>query len=198
MSIQYVTRRFVCLAGGLALAGSLQAAPISCNVDPTINYMQIDDSEASACLASGTGNLTGNPGNDLFLNSLAGEDYGIVGKSDEPNLFNISYTSIGDGTGGWSFDSSFWDLYSSAALGFKFGTGNTPDEWFVFSLQDGVSAGSWAFFHGSGFDKQTGGGLSHINLYFKDAVAVPEPGTLALLGLGITGLVAVRRKKAAN
>jgi len=181
---------------GLFLAAHhAQASVIACNVDPTINYMEMSTVEATACLDSGTGNLSGQNHNDLFINNgTTGTGYMSAGKSDEgPNLFNISYTQSGN-SGTWNFDSSFWSQYSDAALGFKFGTGNTPDEWFVFSLADGISSGSWDFFQGSSFNKQNGGGLSHMNLYYKDEVRVPEPGTLGLLGLGIISLMTVRRR----
>lgn len=175
---------------------AIHGAEISCNTNPDINYMKMSDTQANACLDSGSGNLTGQNHNDLFINNgSTGDGYFSAGKfpdETDPNPFNINYTQDGS-TGTWSFDSSFWDSYANAALGFKFGTGNQPDEWFVFSLVNGVSSGSWAFFQGESF-KPRGGGLSHVNLYFKDAVSVPEPGTLGLLGLGILGLLTVRRK----
>ena len=37
--------------------------------------------------------------------------------------------------------------------------------------------------------------LSHFSLYVKDMVSVPAPGALALMGLGLLGLVAARRRK---
>ncbi|HET8850154.1 MAG TPA: PEP-CTERM sorting domain-containing protein [Marinobacter sp.] len=181
----------------LLAAQAAQGAVISCNTDPNINYMQMSTSEASACLDSGVGNLTGANDNDLFINNDGtGDGYLSAGKTpdeDDPNPFNITYTKDGS-TGTWSFDSSFWDSYASAALGFKFGTGNQADEWFVFSLVDGVSSGSWAFFQGEDSDKEKRGGLSHVNLYYKDTVSVTEPGTLGLMGLGLLGLLTLRRK----
>ncbi|PPI79038.1 PEP-CTERM sorting domain-containing protein [Marinobacter flavimaris] len=178
---------------GLMFSVSAHSALISCNTDPTINYMQISDTQASACLASGVGNLNGNPASDLFLTG-AGSDYELASKSDSSNPYNLSY---GSDPNTWEFDSNFWNDYSEAALGFKFGTGNQPDEWFVFSLQSLVSSGQWSFITGSDI-RPTGGGLSHMNLYGKKGdFTVPEPGAVALLGLGLVGLTIARRKKKA-
>lgn len=173
---------------GLVLTGTAGAAPILCqNVE--LNHMLIDDTQVSACLDAGEGNLTGNPANDLFLNGVGGA-YEFAGKSDETNPFNLSYTQNG-GTGTWSFDASFWDTNSAGALGFKFGTGDQPDEWFVFSLIEGVSSGDWSFINVFG----TGGGLSHTNLYSIERVSVPEPASLALLGIGLLALGLASRRR---
>ena len=161
------------------------ADPIYCSaVSTTKNYMAIDDSEVDACLMSGTGNLTGNPNKDPFLTSAIGQNYSMAGKSDESNPFNITFGADGS----WSFDASFWDTYTEGAIGFKFGTGNNPDEWFVFSLEQGVTSGTFEFFNVFG----QGGGLSHIILY-----GVPEPATLALFALGLLGIAWTRRRKRA-
>lgn len=187
------TRKVV---GGIALAAYLLgnqalAAPILCSTDPTKNRMSVDDSQVSACLASGTGNLTGESQNDLFLNSAAGADYESAGKQPSAeNPFNITYSQNGE-VGTWSFDSSFWNTYSSGAIAFKFGTGNQPDEWFVYSLQLGMTSGDWEFINEFG----RGGGLSHVNLYGTSPIQVPEPGTLGLLGLGVLGLAGMRRRQ---
>ncbi len=176
----------------LSTVGVAAADPVYCSeVSTDKNYMSIDESEVSACLLSGygkgsAGNLSGNPKNDPFLLDPIGADYSLAGKSDdEDNFFNILFSQDGS----WSFDESFWDSNSEGAIGFKFGTGNKPDEWFVFSLISGVSSGSWDFF--SQFDQR--GGLSHVNLY-GNSVSVPEPGTLVLLGAGLL-LVGLRRPR---
>jgi len=182
--------------GGVAFAGPAAATLIPCkDISSTKNYMLIDDSQVSACLDAGVGNIQGdNAAQDLFLSGV-GSDYEFASKNEGGSgsaPFGLTYNQDG-GSGIWGFDASFWDTYSAGAIGFKFGTGNEPDEWFVYSLVDGVFNGNWQFVNVNG----KGGGLSHVNLYAiqGDDHKVPEPATLALIGVGLFLMgVAMRRR----
>ncbi len=170
----------------IGLSAPVAAAPVFCTAESTtLNYMGVDDSQVSACLLSGVGNIGQAAHNDPFLLSPAGAGWTNV--SDGADL---DFDQDGS-TGTWSFNSSMWDDNANLAIGFKFGTGNKADEWFVYSLQDLVSSGNWQFFNIGG----TGGGLSHLVLYANGERTVPEPGTLALLGLGLAGLGFAKRRR---
>jgi hypothetical protein len=188
----------------LLVLGFSAHATIICDIDApnAKNYMEISESQVSSCIDAGQGTLSGNNsgGNpDEFLSSPAGADYETVSKSDGTNPFNITYDQ---GAGTWSFDASAWDIFAPSdtdlVLGFKWGTGNTPDEYFLFQLVEGVSSGTFLWFplaiNGNG-----AGGLSHVNLYANEAdpTDVPEPGSLALLGLGLFGVGMARRRATA-
>lgn len=203
----YIAKVAVVVSAGMLSFGATQAAPINCAETPlpNYNYMQIDDSQVSACLASGAGNgndangvqlgnLTGNPDNDPYLYYTAPAGSESAGKSDGENSYSISYSQNqvnGDNSGTVTFNGSFWDDYSSGAIGFKFGTGNQPDEWFVYQLVAGVTSVDWTFFN-EGLVR--GGGLSHVNLY-GIPTTVAAPMTLALLGLGLMAVASVRRQR---
>jgi hypothetical protein len=179
------------LLAGLLLAGTASAHSIITDgvvcLNPVLNHMEMDSDDVASCWDAGTGNI--GHGGDPFV----GGPWQIVTKSDDPSpLFNFGYTQTGqtstESSGSWSLDPSFWNSYTDAAIGFKFGTGGNADEWFIYILNAGVTGGSW-FFHNVGGQ---GGGLSHMVLYGQ-GVSVPEPSTLALLGAGLLGFGVFRR-----
>lgn len=179
------------------MAGTAAAAPVLC-LDTAKNHMAIDSATVSSCLAAGAGNpsLTGNPDNDTFLTSAAGAGFTLASKSDGSDPYEIEYTRASNtnpvATGTFGFDPSFWLDYSAGAIGFKFGTGNNPDDWFVFQLAPNIDDGSWQLIKNAG---KQGGGLSHVNLYGVRREAVAEPATVGLFTAGLIALYFSRRKQ---
>lgn len=182
MNIKTISACAILALTAFSFAGSASAVPLLCQ-NPEVNHMYVDTAEVSSCLGAGVGNINGNVQTDDFLTG-DGAGLGLVG------IGSGSFTQNGD-VGTFSFASSLWNSWSSIAVGFKFGTGNQPDEWFVYALNPLVSSGSWSFVNV--FDR--GGGLSHVQLYGTGPTNVPEPGTLALLGVGMLGAAFARRRK---
>jgi hypothetical protein len=155
--------------------------------------MEVPDTQVAVCIDAGLGNIGNSGPNDDFL-SGGGTALG--------------YAGAGEGTfdsdaGTWAFDQSYWNGGGPLAIGFKFGTGNTADEWFIYSLVYGVYEGTYEFFPILAPGGETIGRLSHVFVYTApgddddddDDTDLPEPGTLGLLGLGLLGVGMTRRHK---
>jgi len=177
------------LIAGLAGVGfEAQAVAVQCPGTAQTNDREftLDTSPgAFGCLAFGPGNINGNndPINMLGWITLDKSDDGTSGLF--PNA--ITTPVPGDGTTNGSFSFTPPPGFTDFVLALKSGEGQLDPDWAAFRLPAGVTSGEWSI---SGQQ-----GLSHINLYGRRGDQVPEPGTMALLGLGLVAVAFARRRR---
>ena len=177
--------------------GQANATEVLCK-STAKNHMYVDEAYVSTCVDAGVGNIgQGNQAQDDFLNDLPIVD-GKYGGYTTLAAGSVTYAKT-DPLGTFSFASSLWNDVDQLFIGFKFGTGNTPDEWMVYELKDGVSSGTWRFVDVLAPGKDLNNRLSHVALYGKGDGGippneVPEPGTLLLAGLALLAVVGSQKR----
>jgi hypothetical protein len=148
---------------------------------------------AGSCLATGLGNL----GDPALLTLIGGGATMLDRDNANADGGPLNLGGVGSQTNGtWAFTGSG----TTSFLYFHFGGGGdtvaTNPDYFVFQLTTptGAASGTWTA-GGTGADWN---GMSNIAVAYRGTTTrVPEPTTLALLGLGLIGLTIVRRRAVA-
>jgi hypothetical protein len=174
------------LASANVMAASITCPGLDQNPDRQMTLGSADDCEYGA----------GNPDAATVSGYFGGvwTKEGELTSNGTDDLLTISGASFGDipTSGLWQIAASFWNTYAQAVITVHIGQGGgDPDHW-AFLITPNEISGSWSLTKLSG----NGGGLSNFKLWGsgEPTTDVPEPGTLALLGLGILGLGLVRRR----
>jgi hypothetical protein len=176
------------LAAGMVAAGLLAsqaASAIGCpNPTPDTTFTITTTVGSASCLASGTGNISGN--NDA-INQLG---YVTLDKSDDAGTGalpgSLTFTPPTSGTSG-SY-SIFAPGFINLVLGIKSGEGQNTPSWAAFLLTASpTESGLWTI---TGTPPTNG--LSHANLYGQ---AVPIPAALWMVGAALFGVASIGRKK---
>jgi hypothetical protein len=169
-------------------------ASIQCSAGNAQNGIAIGDvtgntGGANDCWGTINGNDPG-PSGDGF--DIGGMIFDFIAKEDTPG--GLSGASIGldvSPAGGapmgtWEFDPT---LFSADAFLIVLKAANNPGYgvWLFEGADADEFSGDWSVAWGPD--------LSHLSIYAKNGVVVPEPGTLALLGIGLAGMGLFRRKK---
>jgi hypothetical protein len=184
----------------LGMAGMAQALPV------TVSDMQLNGEDADAVAGPISGNDDAATIDALFggnawtfiakddgpgeedTGSLGGIDFSLVSTTGTSGTWNLTWNGSGFPVlidlvavlkGGNIFAAFLFDNEMLTAPD----TNNPDDHWSITFLNNGGNIP----------------GLSHLSLYGRDVVPqnpVPEPATVLLVGTGLAGLAAVRRRKA--
>jgi hypothetical protein len=194
---------------GLALLGSVaNAATVSCPGTLTTDLTRqivVTGAEAGGLCAYQTGNFNGDnftsyfPSGYTLVDKDIPGDAGTVGGDEGGLRFTITPVNGKNSKGTWTLGSNLWTTYDKLFLAWHFGNGSGDPDGFIVQLERNVLTGNWEL-----LPNNVANGLSNFYLIGTGRCTVncgppdqvPEPGSLALLGLGLLGLGLSRRRQA--
>lgn len=203
---------FLAGVSGIALAVPSYDASVGfediheCGTGSDSSLIQVGDvtssgNDATTCF----GAYSGNNGDIL---KWGDHTWSSIAKLEEENSFSTTDFSLEfsngseleDSEGSWKYTGDFsnWESFFVVTKASK-----TPG-WAAYFFDDvpnidnlnGTFSIPWTANNNDSADGPAD--LSHLSLYAKTAVSVPEPGTLGLLGLGLVGFTLARRKNRAS